>query len=412
MSENDIIKSYENGLKTVIRPMPGFRTVTTSVLFGAGSANETKKQHGLSHLLEHSMFSGEEAKKELKSGGADYNAYTAYEETVYSAYGIESSAELCNKYLSHLVFKNDITKDYFKGEQKIVCQEIKDYEYDNKSNSETLAWSNYFKGTPYEHDIAGTTKDVMGFTIDDVKNYKKENYALDNMVVGIAGNITVSEAERLIKEYWLSNIADFVIKSKVSEELNFTPLFREVTKNNRNMTQHNATIMMPTFGHGTEINVLRRLVAYRLFQKVREDKKLVYEIGTSTDSTKIGKVMDINFKTTAGNTKQVFEIIANELKGIKSGEISEKELEIAKNLATYGTSAYHESVDNNSDLIVNDLYKYGKVPTIDSRIEKIAKVNLGNVRDCAKYCLKTNAATVAVIGPEAEKLKPIEYLQV
>jgi predicted Zn-dependent peptidase len=330
---------------------------------------------------------------------------------VYSTYGIGAAAEQCNKYLSHIVFKDDITQKYFDGEQKIVCQEVKGYDFDEKVDAERLAWENFFKGTTYSHDTAGTTRDVMGFTLQDVKNYKKDNYTLDKTVLGIAGNITAQEAERLIQEYWLSNLAKLVIKSKASEEMNFQPILRSAAKNNRSMTQHNAAIIMPLEGEGMGLNILRKIISNRLFDKVREDKKLVYGIAASTEHTqKYGNVFGINFKTTTDNTKQVFEIVAQELNKIKSGKISERELDIAKNGAMFGQSTIHGSVEDNCDIMVNELYKYGKVSTIDEKIKKIGKITLGEIKDCARKGLKTDAATIAVIGPDAEKLKPIEYL--
>ncbi len=48
----------KNGVRVLTIPMPGVESVTAMILCKTGSRNETVKQAGISHVLEHMVFKG------------------------------------------------------------------------------------------------------------------------------------------------------------------------------------------------------------------------------------------------------------------------------------------------------------------------------------------------------------------
>lgn len=90
-----------------------------SLVVGSGSLEETEKQKGLAHFLEHMAFNGttnypkNELVKYLKSTGmrfgADLNAHTGFSETVYKLHvstddnnGLEKSIEILREWASEI----------------------------------------------------------------------------------------------------------------------------------------------------------------------------------------------------------------------------------------------------------------------------------------------------------------------
>jgi len=79
----EIIKTYPSGLRMIVRPMPGFKSVATSIMVGAGSRDEEADEYGLSHFVEHMLFKGTTTRScaeiagTLSGLGVDYNAYTS-----------------------------------------------------------------------------------------------------------------------------------------------------------------------------------------------------------------------------------------------------------------------------------------------------------------------------------------------
>ena len=51
-------KRYPNGLRVVVKQMPGLYSVTIGILVGTGGAMETDAEDGISHFIEHMQFKG------------------------------------------------------------------------------------------------------------------------------------------------------------------------------------------------------------------------------------------------------------------------------------------------------------------------------------------------------------------
>ena len=52
------ISTLANGLRIVTQAMPHLETVSLGLWVGAGARHETKREHGISHFLEHMAFKG------------------------------------------------------------------------------------------------------------------------------------------------------------------------------------------------------------------------------------------------------------------------------------------------------------------------------------------------------------------
>src|ERR671919_156385 len=78
-----------NGLHVVGERNPGARSLAAGYFTRTGSRDETPEVSGVSHFLEHMMFKGSERRsaadvnREFDEIGAQYNAFTSEEYTVY-----------------------------------------------------------------------------------------------------------------------------------------------------------------------------------------------------------------------------------------------------------------------------------------------------------------------------------------
>ena len=55
-----------NGLTVVTHAMPHLESAALGVWVRSGSRNETRRQHGISHLLEHMAFKGTKTRSALQ----------------------------------------------------------------------------------------------------------------------------------------------------------------------------------------------------------------------------------------------------------------------------------------------------------------------------------------------------------
>src|SRR4051812_2757167 len=122
-----------NGLQIIGESSPTARSVALGFFVRTGSRDETPEVCGVSHFLEHMAFKGShkrtafDVNRDFDRIGADYNAFTSEENTVYHA-------AILPEYLPEAV---DIVADLlcpilrqedFDMEKKVIINEIGRYE--------------------------------------------------------------------------------------------------------------------------------------------------------------------------------------------------------------------------------------------------------------------------------------------
>src|SRR3972149_3988933 len=80
--------TLKNGLRVIFIDTKTFPTLTTLLLFGAGSRYENEKNNGIAHFLEHMVFKGSKKYPDfftissvLEGMGAVHNAFTSKDHT-------------------------------------------------------------------------------------------------------------------------------------------------------------------------------------------------------------------------------------------------------------------------------------------------------------------------------------------
>ena len=137
-------KIYKNGLKLVVDKMDNYESVSFNMFVKVGSVCETEGYYGISHFIEHMLFKGTitrsslDISKELDSIGANVNAYTSNEETVYYTKSTAENVEKCVEVLSDMLFNSVFDKNEMAREKKVVLEEIKMYQDDAPSKAELL----------------------------------------------------------------------------------------------------------------------------------------------------------------------------------------------------------------------------------------------------------------------------------
>ncbi len=210
------IGKLENGLTYYIRhnEKPEDK-IELRLVVNAGSILETDKQLGLAHFMEHMNFNGTENFKKndlvdyLQSigvkFGADLNAYTSFDETVYilpipsdDPEKLEKGFQILEDW-AHLATLEDTAID---DERGVVLEE-----YRLGLGAEKRMMRDYLPklmhGSQYADRLPIGTKEVLeNFTYEDLRSYYKDWYRPDLMAVIAVGDLPVEEMEKKIKEHF------------------------------------------------------------------------------------------------------------------------------------------------------------------------------------------------------------------
>ena len=199
-----------NGLRLVLSEDHLTPVVAVCLWYDVGSRYEVKGRTGLAHLFEHLMFQGSAQVKgnghfELVQGaGGSLNGTTSFERTNYfeimPAHQLELALWLEADRMGSLLAALD--QESLDNQRAVVKNERRQ-SYDNVPYGtafERIAALVYPDGHPYHHTPIGSMADLDAATLDDARAFFRANYAPNNAVLAVVGDIdpqqTIAWAER------------------------------------------------------------------------------------------------------------------------------------------------------------------------------------------------------------------------
>jgi zinc protease len=210
------VGKLENGLTYYIRnnEKPENK-VELRLVINAGSIQEDDDQQGLAHFTEHMAFNGSAnfEKNDIISFlqsigvefGADLNAYTSFDETVYilpipteKKENIEKAFQILDDWASAVGFDPaEIEK-----ERGVVLEEQR-YGRGAEERMRRITYPKMLEGSKYANRLPIGKVDVLKtFRPEVITRFYKDWYRPDLMAVIVVGDMDPAEAERLIKAHF------------------------------------------------------------------------------------------------------------------------------------------------------------------------------------------------------------------
>ena len=210
------IGKLANGLTYYIRKnVKPEKKLELRLAVNAGSVLENNDQRGLAHFMEHMGFNGSKnfPKNELvdylqKTGvefGADLNAYTSFDETVYILPIPTDDAAVVEKgftVLEDWAFNNLFDKNEIEKERGVVLEESRL----SKGSFERMSrqyFPRLFNGSKYGERLPiGKDEILKTFKPETLKSFYKNWYRPNLIAVIVVGDIDPAEAEKKIKAHF------------------------------------------------------------------------------------------------------------------------------------------------------------------------------------------------------------------
>lgn len=178
------------------------------IMINAGSRDETAKENGIAHFIEHCIFKGTKHRKafhilnRIDGVGGELNAYTTKEETCIYAAFLNIYHERVLELFADIVFNSVFPSKELEKEKVVIVDEINSYK-DSPSEQilddfEQLIFANHALG----RQILGTPKRVKSFTGDDVKGFIERNYGTNLMSIATVGAIDFDKWVGLCEKYF------------------------------------------------------------------------------------------------------------------------------------------------------------------------------------------------------------------
>ena len=170
-----------------------------------GARDEDLKINGVSHFLEHMIFKGTdrlsalEVNEAFDKTGAQYNAFTSEENTVfYAAFLPEYLDQLTRLWIE--LMRPALRTEDFNIEKQVIKEEIAMYKDQPSYDVMDRCRAIYFAGHPGGHSVLGSVESIDAMTAEQMRDYFTSRYVPNNMVAAAAGNFDWDKVCGLVEQ--------------------------------------------------------------------------------------------------------------------------------------------------------------------------------------------------------------------
>lgn len=400
-------KQLDNGIRLIVKQMSGLLSVSMGIIAGTGACVESDKEDGISHFIEHMLFKGTKKRTAFQISdnmdaiGAQVNAFTSKDITCYYAKSTSGHAAEAFEILSDLFLNSVFPEEEMTREKGVVVEEISMNEDTPDDLCLDLLSKAFFGEENYGRNILGSKQNVKGFTRADISNYLKARYTTDNIVISMAGNISIELAEELVNKYFGA-----VPASKAeSRPLNVALQSRNLYKS-KDIEQVHVAIAYPSMKRyerlcdATQLMnaVLGGSMSSRLFQTVREELGLAYTVYSYVTTYEKSGALTVYAGVNAESLDQSVEAIYNCIADLKKKTLTAEEFKRGKEQLLSSLIYAQESTSSQMLLYGKELIYSGKTYDFEDRVGKLNAVTLDDVFEAIEYNFDDRYRATAIVG--------------
>jgi len=409
--DNYYLTTLPGGTKIISEFIPHVKSFTLGFWFNVGARDESLRNNGISHFIEHMLFKGTKKRtakmiaEEIESYGGYLNAFTSKEHTCYYSKGLTENLGRTFSVLSDLIQNPLFKENHIRKEAGVVIDELKDLD----DNPEELLYDKFeeiiFSGNRLSYPVIGKENNIRNFGSEDLFNYHGSNYNTDGLLVVASGNVKHDELIKLTEKY----IPERESKRRRSRE-KFNHKKVEDTFIEKDVQQVHTIIGRATYGYNDKRRVPVRFLSAligegsssRLFLAVREKLGITYQINSFLNSYNDTSAFGIYFSTNLNQYARVIEIIFKEFKRLKDFPVSEKELKKVKEYLKGGMVLSLESTTNRMMRIANSILYYDRVVSVEEYLAKIDRITAADVQKTANELLNDSKLIKVIIKSDTK----------
>ncbi len=404
----------DNGHSVVIQEVHDNPIVIIDTWIKTGSINETDENNGVAHFLEHLFFKGtskhpaKEFDQILESKGAITNAATSKDYTHYYILIPSQYFELALDLHSDMLLNPLIPRKELEKERKVVIEEI------SKNNDKpiTVLYKNmvqgFYKLHPYKRDVIGTKQVIETISREQILDFYNTWYTPQNMTTVVIGDVDTQKALDLIKTKFNKPANITEKKSTLKYKLDKKPSSQIESKEEMNVETGYILIgfkgchpMSNKDSYALDVlaTILGEGKSSRLYKNIKEQKQLVHSISASHSSMRDDSIFYVSANYVTEDIERLKNAIFSEIEKLQKNEITNDEIQKAKNIIERDTFYSRESVSNIASAIGYTVTLTNDTSYYKNYLDNINKVTAEDLRRVSKEYLDIDSAVISVILP-------------
>ena len=400
------VTTLDNGFRIVSEQMSGLKSASVGIWINTGGRNETLKQNGIAHFLEHMAFKGTQSRSALdiaqaiENVGGYINAYTSKEMTAYYARVLENDVPLAIDVISDILLNPIFDQRELETERGVILQEIG--QSLDTPDDVIFDWLQEaaFPDQPLGRTILGPSELVKNFSREDLLEFVSEQYGPEQMVLSAAGSV---DHEKIVSQVKLL----FDKKEPISKAAMISSKYNGGEKQvDKNLEQAHFALAFEAPGYRDETIYTSQIysialgggMSSRLFQEIREKRGLCYTIFAQGGAYSDTGLLTIYSGTSADSLKDLSDITISEMKRMAI-DFEQIELDRARAQMKAGLLMGLESASARAERLARMLTIWDRIPTLDEIVKKIDAVDLNDVRHFSDSIISNKKPTLSTYGP-------------
>ena len=401
-----------NGLRVIVHEDHELPVVTMEIMIRAGSSLDPAGKEGLANFTAAVITEGTESRTATEISeaidfvGGTISASTGYDATYVSCRVLKKDFEVGLDLLSDILLHATFPEEEVERQRSQIITSIAG----DKDRKRVIADENFqevlFGRHPYAHPVIGLRKGIEAISREDIVDFYRSFYRPNNSTMVVAGDVDRAEVleslDRALKG-WYSGLITRTIQPEVQRPSGY----RIRLVNKPDVTQSEIRIGYAGIARKDPRYFPLLLMNYtlgagafssRLMRTIRSDMGLTYGISSSLGARLFRGPFTISTFTRTETTVEAIRAILDQIEEMRSGGITEKELEAAKARYIGGFPLSIETPGQVAGKILEaDLYGLGE-DYMSRYTTAIEQVTLDEVNAAAAEFLRTEDLVIVVVG--------------
>jgi len=412
--QNFVLTELDSGERVISERLDHVRSVSLGFWIGVGSRDETERQAGITHFIEHLLFRGtpsysaRDIAEIFDTMGGELNAATSREHTVVYCRVRDDRLETAVDVMAEMVFQPELVD--LDTERAVVLEEIAMVEDSPAELVHDLISEAVFGDHPLGRPVIGTADVISSVQARALAGYHRSMYVPGNVVVAAAGNIDHDELLGLVQRAVAKVAGDREAGPRTRPTLVQPPPPRLLFQR-KDTEQYNLCLSAPgisrsdkrRFAASLLDSILGGSASSRLFQEIREKRGMAYAVysfvSQYTDTGQIG----VYLGTREENLGPCLEVVAEQIADVAAGNVLEEELQRAKDNIEGRIMLSMESTSNRMSRLGKSLITETELLSFERIIAEIDAVGADEVAELAGVLLAPERLAAACVGPSEER---------
>ena len=406
MTEKHVL---ENGATVLIDEMRDVRSLALGFFCKTGSADEPEEKRGLSHFLEHLLFKRTKKRSPLAIAraidrlGGDADAFTTKEYTAFYAHSLDSNFAEALDLLSDVVLSPAFGSEDVERERGVILEEIGECNDTPDDLVHELFVRSFWRNHPLGEPILGTVESVGRITRSDISSFYRERYGAQNLIVSVAGHVRARQVLPAVEKLFLRRPAGEVFPARGRRP---RPYQHCSVESRPGLEQAHVCLGMT----GPSQSSSRRFAAHlldlilgggmssRLFQEVREKRGLVYSIGSSLNSYRLGGYETIQASCAPKNLARVIDTTLSALRKMNREGARPNEIRRAKEHLKGNLMLSLESTVSRMSAQARQEFYFRQVESPEAWLSRVESVTEEEIAQVTSEVLSGDSLSLSIVG--------------